>query len=101
MAKRTLPRDLTMSAPDINARDRALVADVLAGPQLSGGPMILRFEEAIAALIDRRFAVAVSSGTAALHLGVRALGIRAGSRVLTTAFSFVASANCFLYEGAE
>jgi perosamine synthetase len=101
MAKRTLPRDLTMSAPDITAHDRALVAEVLSGPHLSGGPMVVRFEDAIARTVDRRFAVAVSSGTAALHLGVRALGIGAKSRVLTTAFSFVASVNCFLYEGAE
>jgi len=89
-----------MSAPDIGARERALVAEVMAGTQLSFGPMVERFEAGIAAYAGRRFGIAVSSGTAGLHVGVRALGIGAGDRVVTTAFSFVASANCLLYEGA-
>jgi perosamine synthetase len=89
-----------MSAPDLGARERALVAEVMSGTQLSFGPMVERFEAGIAAFSGRRFGVAVSSGTAGLHVGVRALGIGAGDRVVTTAFSFVASANCLLYEGA-
>ena len=89
-----------MSAPDIGPRERALVSEVMSGAQLSMGPMIDRFEAGIAAASGRRFGIAVSSGTAGLHVGVRALGIAAGDRVVTTAFSFVASANCLLYEGA-
>jgi perosamine synthetase len=89
-----------MSAPDIGPREHALVAEVMQSTQLSFGPMIDRFEAGVAATCGRRFGIAVSSGTAGLHLGVRALGIGAGDRVVTTAFSFVASANCLLYEGA-
>jgi dTDP-4-amino-4,6-dideoxygalactose transaminase len=58
-----------------------------------------RFEREFAGRVDVEDAVAVSSGTAALHLGVRALGWTAGDEVVTTPFSFVASANCLLYEG--
>lgn len=90
-----------MSAPDIGPRERALVAEVMNGTQLSFGPMVDRFEAQVAAVAGRRFGIAVSSGTAGLHVAVRALGIGAGDRVVTTAFSFVASTNCFLYEGAE
>jgi perosamine synthetase len=89
-----------MSAPDIGARERALVAEVMGGTQLSFGPMVERFESGIATAADRMYGVAVSSGTAGLHVGVRALGIGSGDRVITTAYSFVASANCLLYEGA-
>jgi perosamine synthetase len=100
VTSRSVPADLTMSAPDIGPRERALVAEVMSGAQLSMGPMIDRFEAGIAAASGRRFGIAVSSGTAGLHVGVRALGIGAGDRVVTTAFSFVASTNCLLYEGA-
>ena len=64
------------------------------------GSFARRFESGIAALSNRREAIACSSGTAGLHLGVRALGIGEGDEVLTTPFSFVASANCLLYERA-
>ena len=90
-----------MSAPDLGARERALVNEVLATDSLSGGPMMRRFEEGIARASGRRHAVAVSSGTAGLHALVSALGIARGDLVVTTAYSFVASVNCFLYEGAE
>jgi perosamine synthetase len=62
--------------------------------------MVQRFEMAACALVSRRYGIAVSSGTSGLHVAVRALGVRPGDPVLTTAFSFVASINCFLYEGA-
>ena len=100
VTSRAVPADLTMSAPDIGPRERALVAEVMSGAQLSFGPMVERFEQGIAAVAGRRFGIATSSGTAGLHIGVRALGIGAGDRVVTTSFSFVASANCLLYEGA-
>src|SRR5437899_11727949 len=96
-----VPEDLTMSAPDIGERERELVMEVLQGKTLSGGPLTERFERAVADRARRRHGIAVSSGTAGLHLAVRALGIRRADRVLTTSFSFVASVNCFLYEGAE
>lgn len=90
-----------MSAPDIGERERELVLEVLKGPTLSGGPLTERFEASVAALTGRRHAIAVSSGTAGLHLAVCALGLRGPARVLTTSFSFVASVNCLLYEGVE
>ncbi|WP_192868297.1 DegT/DnrJ/EryC1/StrS family aminotransferase, partial [Calderihabitans maritimus] len=67
---------------------------------LSMGPKVKEFEEKMAAYVGRRFAVAVNSGTSGLHLLVRSLGIGEGDEVITTPFSFVASANCILYERA-
>ncbi len=73
--------------------------EVLRSGRLSLGPVQERFEHAFAERLGVPDAVAVSSGTAALHLGVRALGWGEGDEVVTTPFSFVASANCLLYEG--
>jgi dTDP-4-amino-4,6-dideoxygalactose transaminase len=89
-----------MSAPDIHADDIALVVEVLQSQHLSMGPFIERFERAFADYVGTRHAVAVSSGTAGLHLCICAAGIGAGDEVITTPFSFVASANCVLYERA-
>ncbi len=74
--------------------------EVLRSGRLSLGPMGERFERAFAEFLGVEDAVAVSSGTAALHLGVRQLGWGAGDEVVTSPFTFVASANCLLYEGA-
>jgi perosamine synthetase len=90
-----------MSAPDIGPRERALVNEVMSGTQLSAGPMIERFEAGVAKVAGRRFGIGVSSGTTGLHIAVRALGLGKGDRVVTTAFSFVASTNCLLYEDVE
>jgi perosamine synthetase len=73
---------------------------VLRSGALSLGPMLERFERALAEWLGAEDAVAVSSGTTALHLGVRALGWGRGDEVVTSPLSFVASANCLLYEGA-
>jgi len=99
---------LSLSSPDITETEIALVNEVLHGPRLSMGPMIERFEAAVAEFVGTRHAVAVSSGTAGLHLAlIAALDSdlaepRGGPShlVLTTPFSFVASANCILYVGA-
>ncbi len=74
--------------------------EVLRSGRLSLGPVQDRFEREFAAFLGVADAVAVSSGTAALHLGVRRLGWGPGDEVVTSPFSFVASANCLLYEGA-
>jgi dTDP-4-amino-4,6-dideoxygalactose transaminase len=89
-----------MSAPDLTDKERDAVAAVLQTPNLSMGPEIDAFEAAVAGFVGARHAVAVSSGTAGLHLCVRALGIGEGDYVITTPFSFVASANVLLYERA-
>lgn len=91
---------IPLSSPDITRREIELVNQVLRTPYLSRGPMIERFEAAVASFVGARHAVAVSSGTAGLHLGVLAAGLGPGDEVITTPFSFVASANCVLYVGA-
>ena len=92
---------IPLAKPEIGAREEELVLEVLRSGQLSLGPMLERFEREFAAWLGVDDAVAVSSGTAALHLGVRANGWGAGEEVVTSPLSFVASANCLLYEGAR
>lgn len=89
-----------MARPDIGELERTLVAQVLASDTLSIGPFVEAFEAGVARVAGRRHAIACSSGTAGLHLAVRACGVTDGDEVLTTPFSFVASANCILYERA-
>ncbi len=89
-----------LAQPDISALERELVGRVLAGDILAMGPFTEEFERGVAALAGRRHGIAVSSGTAGLHLAVRALDIGPADEVVTTPFSFVASSNCVLYEGA-
>jgi dTDP-4-amino-4,6-dideoxygalactose transaminase len=92
---------IPLARPELGAREEQLVLEVLRSGRLSLGPMGERFERELAAWLGVGDAVAVSSGTTALHLGVRALGWGPGDEVLTSPFSFVASANCLLYEGAR
>lgn len=92
---------IPLSQPDITQTEIDLINQVLATPYLSMGPMIERFEEAMARYLGSPHAVAVSSGTAGLHLAIIAAGIGEGDEVITTPFSFVASANCILYERAR
>ena len=92
---------IPLARPELGEREEELVLDVLRSGRLSLGPMGERFERAFAEWLGVEDAVAVSSGTAGLHLGVRALGWGPGDEVLTSPFSFVASANCLLYEGAR
>jgi perosamine synthetase len=92
---------IPLARPEIGVREEELALEVLRSGRLSLGPMGERFEREFAAWLRVEDAVAVSSGTTALHLGVRALGWGPGDEVLTSPFSFVASANCLLYEGAR
>ena len=89
-----------MSSPDLTDAEREAVASVLRTPNLSMGGEIRAFEEAVRAYTGSRHAIGVSSGTAGLHICVRAAGIQAGDWVITTPFSFVASSNVMLYEQA-
>jgi len=91
---------IPLAKPDIGEREEELVLEVLRSGRLSLGPMQERFEQDFAAWLGVDDAVAVSSGTAALHLGVRAMEWGRGDEVVTSPFSFVASANCLLYEDA-
>jgi len=91
---------LPMSSPDISAAEIEAVNEVLQTPYLSLGPRIDEFEERFAAYVGARHAIAVSSGTAGLHLCVIAAGVSEGDLVITTPFSFVSSANVILYQRA-
>ncbi len=89
-----------MSSPDLTDAERQAVLDVLNTPNLSMGQRILDFERAFCDLTGARHAIGVNSGTAGLHLCVRAAGIGPGDLVITTPFSFVASTNVLLFENA-
>ena len=87
-----------MSLPDITDEERAAVAQVMATNYLSMGPFVQSFEQAFRDFTGAKHAIAVNSGTAGLHLCVRAAGWSDGDRVITTPFSFVSSTNVLLYE---
>jgi dTDP-4-amino-4,6-dideoxygalactose transaminase len=91
---------IRMSSPDLTDADRLAVYEVLQTPNLSMGPKIAAFEQAFCDLTGAKHAIGVNSGTAGLHLCVRAAGIGVGDIVITTPFSFVSSTNVFLFEKA-
>lgn len=84
----------------IDEEDISKVVEVLKGDYLTTGPYVKNFEEALAKKVGAQYAVAVTSGTAALHCAVIAAGIEKGDEVLVTPMTFAASANCILYVGA-
>jgi perosamine synthetase len=94
------PFELALSRPDISEADIQSVVGVLRTPFLSLGPKVGEFERAFCDYTGARFATAVSSGTAALHLAVKALDLQPGNEIITSPFSFVASANCALFVNA-
>jgi len=89
-----------MSLPEINDADVQAVVEVVRSGRLALGPQAVEFERLVAEYIGVKHALAVSSGTAALHLLVRALGLGPGDEVLVPSFTFAASVNAILYEGA-
>jgi perosamine synthetase len=91
---------IPLSQPDITPADINAVVEVLQTTTLSIGPRIVEFERLCAKIAGRRHGIGVSSGTAGLHAMMVAAGIKAGDEVITSPFSFVASANCILYVGA-
>ena len=93
-------REIPLSAPWLDEREEELVLEVLRSGRLSLGPTIERFEELFAERVGAPHAVAVSSGTAGLHLLCHGAGFGPGDEVVTSPISFVASANCFIYPGA-
>ena len=93
-------RRVPLSGPWLDEREEELVLEVLRSGRLSLGSTIDRFEEAFAEAVEAPFAAAVSSGTAGLHLLCITAGVGPGDEVITSPYSFVASANCALYEGA-
>jgi len=92
---------IPLAKPDISDLEKKMVLRVLNTSELSLGPKVKEFEKKIAKFVGVKHAIAVNSGTSALHLIIRALGIREGDQVITSPFSFIASANCILFEGAK
>jgi len=88
-----------LSSPWIDERDEELVLEVLRSGWLSLGPPGPRFESLVADAVEAPHCAAVSSGTAGLHLCMRLAGVGPGDEVITSPYSFVASANCAIYEG--
>lgn len=95
-----IEKSVPMSSPEINEEDRQAVMEVLDTRYLSMGPKIERFEQNIQTLTGSKYAIAVNSGTAGLHLCVRAAGVEQGDIVITTPFSFISSTNVILFEKA-
>jgi perosamine synthetase len=93
-------RHVGLSLPWLDEREEELALEVLRSGRLSLGPTIDRFEEAFAERVGAPYAAAVSSGTAGLHLLCITAGVGPGDEVITSPYSFVASANCAIYEGA-
>lgn len=90
-----------MAKPHFDEEEEKIILEVLRSGVLSIGPKIEEFENKFAKLIGSDYACAVSSGTAGLHLALIASGIKAGDEVITSPFSFIASANAILYVGAK
>jgi perosamine synthetase len=93
-------REIPLSRPYVDEREEELVLEVLRSGRLSLGPTIDRFEELVAERIGAPNAAAVSSGTAGLHMLCHIAGLGPGDEAITSPLSFVASANCFILEGA-
>src|SRR5215831_18778201 len=90
-----------LSPPDIGAAERRLLLDAFESNWIAPlGPHVDAFENEFASAVDVPHAVALSSGTAALHLGLLALGVSAGDEVLTSTMTFAATANAITYVGA-
>ncbi len=92
--------EIPLSRPDITEREIETIVSVLRTPYLSLGPKLEEFEGKLAKYAGVKFAIVVNSGTAALHLIIKALKIGENDEVITTPFSFIASANCIVYERA-
>lgn len=90
-----------LSSPDIIEKDIEAVVGVMKTRFLSIGPKVVEFEKKISSFAGTKYVVAVNSGTSALHLIIRGMGIGEGDVVMTTPFSFIASSNCILFERAR
>jgi dTDP-4-amino-4,6-dideoxygalactose transaminase len=92
---------ITVSKLSLGKKELSAISKVIKSGQMTQGKKVAEFEQAFAKYIGTKYAVAVSSGTAALYLSLISLGIGKGDEVITTPFSFIASANAILYTGAK
>ena len=92
---------IPISKPYFNKNEEKALSDVIKSGWVMQGPMVSEFEEKFAQYVGTKYAVAVSSGTAALHLSLLALGIGEGDEVIIPSFSFIATANAVAHCGAS
>jgi perosamine synthetase len=92
---------IPLSQPDITDLERTHVLEVLNTPNLSLGPKLPEFEEKIAKYVGTKYAIAMNSGTSALHCCIKSLNVGPNDEVITTPFSFIATSNCILFENAK
>ena len=92
---------IQIAKPIIEKEEEQVVLDVLKSGVIAQGPKVEEFEKNFADYCNTKYAAAVNSGTAALHIALMAMGIKEGDEVITTPFSFIASANCILYVNAK
>lgn len=94
-------KKISYGRQDITQEDIDAVTEVLKGDFLTQGPTVEKFENSFSDFIGSKYSIAVANGTDALHLAALALGVKPGQKILVTPLSFVASANCILYCGAD
>lgn len=92
---------IRLAQPDLGAAEISAVSDVIRSGIIATGPQVRRFEEAFAAYIGVRHAVAVANGTVAIHAALASAGVKAGDTVVTTPFTFIATANAIMHCGAR
>ena len=92
---------INIAAPQIGQEEKNAVMEVMNSGMLAQGPKVAKFEEDFAKFIGTKYAIATSNGTTALEVALRAYGIGEGDEVITTPFTFIASANAILYTGAR
>ncbi|MBU0898506.1 MAG: DegT/DnrJ/EryC1/StrS family aminotransferase [Nanoarchaeota archaeon] len=92
---------INISKPFMGEEEIEAVRNVLLSGNLVQGVKVKEFEEAVSGFLGIKHAIATSSGTTALHLAIESLGIKPGDEVITTPFTFIASSNCILYNGAK
>lgn len=101
-ATKQIPGRIYLSPPQLNGRERSYIDKALQSGWISTvGPQVEAFEQALADRVGVKYAVGLASGTAGLHLAVRALGVRRGDEVICSTFTFAASANPIVYEGGR
>ncbi len=93
--------NIPLYKPEIGKHEKNAVMKVMKSGFLSKGLEIQKFETEFASYVNKKYAIAVSSGTSGLHLAVRAFGWKAGDEIITTPFSYIASSNALLYEGIK
>ena len=91
---------INIAKPALGDEEKKAVTDVIESGMIACGEVTASFEHTFAQFTDNRYGIATTSGTTALEVALRAIGIKAGDKVLTTPYSFIASTNAIIYVGA-